>query len=128
MGRVVRYVLELDRLGVAPTSVGSLVEPNEDSVADSAMGMVASTVAKNVGRSVVCTALVLLMSTRPAAAYLDPGTGSMILQGLIGAVVGGLVALRIYWARIKHLFGAKTGGESGELDTAQKRRDESRPT
>lgn len=43
-------------------------------------------------------------STAPAAAYLDPGTGSIILQGLIGAVAGGLVVMRLYWSRLKSFF------------------------
>jgi hypothetical protein len=33
--------------------------------------------------------------------YIDPGTGSLIIQVLIGVIAGGLVALRIFWARVK---------------------------
>ena len=33
--------------------------------------------------------------------YLDPGSGSFILQLLIAAILGGLVAIRAYWGRIK---------------------------
>jgi hypothetical protein len=36
-------------------------------------------------------------------AYLDPGTGSMALQLLIGGVVAVLATIRIYWARLKGL-------------------------
>lgn len=42
----------------------------------------------------------LLMLTAPAHAYLDPGTGSILLQGLIGAVAGALVVIKLYWARV----------------------------
>ena len=45
--------------------------------------------------------------TTPVDAYLDPGTGSMILQAIIGAVAGGLVLLKIYWGKIKLLFSTK---------------------
>jgi len=45
--------------------------------------------------------LILAMSARPAAAYLDPGTGSYILQLLLGGLFAGLFTLRIYWDRIK---------------------------
>lgn len=38
----------------------------------------------------------------PAHAYLDPGTGSMMLQLLLGGVAGALVVLRLYWYRIKN--------------------------
>jgi len=37
-------------------------------------------------------------------AYLDPGTGSLIIQVLIGALVGGLVVAKIFWARTKIFF------------------------
>ena len=52
----------------------------------------------------------------PAAqAYLDPGTGSALLQGLIGgaAVAAGLVAH--YWRRIQGLF-TKGGGTPTERE------------
>jgi uncharacterized membrane protein YqgA involved in biofilm formation len=34
-----------------------------------------------------------------AWAYLDPGTGSFILQMVIGAALGGLVAIGVFWKR-----------------------------
>jgi hypothetical protein len=34
-------------------------------------------------------------------AYLDPGTGSIALQLLIGGIVAALATLRAYWSRIK---------------------------
>ena len=37
-------------------------------------------------------------------AYIDPGTGSLIIQVLIGVVAGATVAAKIYWSRIKHFF------------------------
>ena len=42
----------------------------------------------------------------PAAhAYLDPGTGSMLLQLLLGGLAGAAVIGRAYWGRLKNLFG-----------------------
>ena len=52
----------------------------------------------------------------PAGAYLDPGTGSMIVHLIIGAIAGGLVTLKVYWAKCKRFFtrsvssGDGTGG------------------
>ncbi len=40
----------------------------------------------------------------PAFAYLDPGTGSMILQILLGGVAGVLMVGKLYWARCKEIF------------------------
>ncbi len=51
----------------------------------------------------------LLFFMEPAHAYLDPGTGSILLQGLIAAVVGALVTGRLYWSRIKDMFSRKSG-------------------
>jgi hypothetical protein len=34
-------------------------------------------------------------------AYLDPGTGSMALQLLVGGVVAVLATVKVYWARLK---------------------------
>ena len=40
----------------------------------------------------------------PAYAYLDPGTGSIVLQLLFGGVAGALVIFKLYWHRIKMVF------------------------
>jgi hypothetical protein len=37
-------------------------------------------------------------------AYLDPGSGSMLLQILLGGVAGVAVAGKMYWQRIKARF------------------------
>lgn len=47
---------------------------------------------------------VLLAWIAPAHAYLDPATGSILLQGLIAGIAGLTVVLRLYWQRIKALF------------------------
>ena len=41
-------------------------------------------------------------------AYLDPGSGSFILQLLVAGILGGLVALRMSWAKIKARFTRKS--------------------
>ncbi len=37
-------------------------------------------------------------------AYLDPGTGSIILQSLVAGFFGALLVLKIYWGKIKGFF------------------------
>lgn len=49
--------------------------------------------------------IAMLAAHRSAFAYLDPGTGSILLQALLGGVAGGLVILRLYWTRVKEFFG-----------------------
>ena len=47
---------------------------------------------------------VLLIATPKAAhAYIDPGTGAMILQLLLGGIAGALVVLKLYWHKLKDL-------------------------
>jgi hypothetical protein len=36
--------------------------------------------------------------------YLDPGTGSYVLQLLIGALFGALFTLKIFWKKIRNFF------------------------
>lgn len=51
---------------------------------------------------------VILSFDAPAHAYLDPGTGSMILQVLLGGVAGMLVIGKLYWHRLKEFFGIRS--------------------
>ena len=39
-----------------------------------------------------------------AFAYLDPGTGSIILQGLIAGLAAAAVVMKTYWYKIKSFF------------------------
>ena len=39
-----------------------------------------------------------------AYAYLDPGSGSMLLQLLLGGVTGVVVIVKLYWQRVKSIF------------------------
>ena len=54
------------------------------------------------------TALVIFFfvsfAAGPAHAYVDPGTGTIILQMIIGGVAGALFALKLYWVRVKGFF------------------------
>jgi hypothetical protein len=49
----------------------------------------------------------VLLAERPAAAYLDPGSGSMLLQVLLGGVAGVAVIAKLYWGRLLALFGIR---------------------
>lgn len=37
-------------------------------------------------------------------AYLDPGTGSIIFQVIIAGLCGGLLVIKLFWAKIKNFF------------------------
>ena len=46
-------------------------------------------------------------------AYLDPGTGSYILQLMVGLFLGAAFAIKIYWRKVKAFF--------ADLDAVDKR-------
>ena len=52
----------------------------------------------------LAVALTFLMSMNNAYAYLDPGTGSILIQGIIAAIAGGLFTIRMYWQKVKDFF------------------------
>jgi hypothetical protein len=41
---------------------------------------------------------------RVIVAYLDAGSGSLLLQALAGGVAGIAVAGKVYWRRLKRVF------------------------
>ena len=49
-------------------------------------------------------------------AYLDPGSGSFIIQLAIAALVGLAVVFRSQWSKIKKLFGGKSSTPKDEED------------
>jgi hypothetical protein len=55
----------------------------------------------------------LLMTATPAFAYLDPGTGSMLLQVILGGIAAVGVALKLFWHKIRVALGMskKTAAE-----------------
>ena len=42
-----------------------------------------------------------LLSPKNAYCYLDPGSGSYVLQLVIGSLLGLLFAIKLFWNRIK---------------------------
>ncbi len=53
-----------------------------------------------------------LLAPTVAHAYIDPGSGSFVLQGIIAAILGAGVTLKLFWRR---LFG-KGGGTDDDDD------------
>jgi len=45
-----------------------------------------------------------LLSPRPAHAYLDAATGSLIVQMLLAGAVGTATVAKLYWGRITSLW------------------------
>jgi hypothetical protein len=61
----------------------------------------------------ILVVLLVVSLPLPAYAYLDPASGSMLLQLVLGGVAGIALAFRLFWHRILALFGKKPDdGES----------------
>lgn len=55
---------------------------------------------KRPSKQIIQVFLLSACLTTPAYAYLDPGTGSMMLQIILGGIAGLLVAGKLFWHRI----------------------------
>lgn len=48
--------------------------------------------------------------------YLDPGSGSMLIQLILGAVLGLGVVIRVFWKNIKSFFAGGKKSAEAEVD------------
>ena len=46
----------------------------------------------------------ILVISNNAQAYIDPGSGSIIIQAILGAIAAVGTTLSIYWSKIKKFF------------------------
>lgn len=53
------------------------------------------------------TVSLLVIFAPSAHAYLDPGSGSAILQGIIGALAAIGITLKLYWHRVLRFLGIR---------------------
>ena len=51
--------------------------------------------------------------------YLDPGSGSFLIQIAIATLLGLAIAVRASWGKIKGLFGSKPKADEDDDDTAE---------
>ena len=58
--------------------------------------------------------IVITLSVEPAYAYLDPGTGSMLLQVILGGVAAVAVALKLFWYKIRAAIGLSKKPDAGD--------------
>jgi hypothetical protein len=53
---------------------------------------------------VVWLAINLVGFSAAANAYLDPGTGSILVQSLLAGIAGAAAVISLYWQRVKRFF------------------------
>lgn len=59
-----------------------------------------------------------LIYVKSSFAYLDAGTGSMIIQLILGGVTGLAVILKLYWRNLKDFFKGKKSENTEEDNSA----------
>jgi len=52
----------------------------------------------------VWLAVNLIGFSAAANAYLDPGTGSILVQSLLAGIAGAAAVVSLYWQRVKRFF------------------------
>tara|TARA_B100000795_G_C22577559_1_gene352513 strand:- start:152 stop:358 length:207 start_codon:yes stop_codon:yes gene_type:complete len=55
-------------------------------------------------KTLLTSLIFIILFNNKAFAYLDPGTGSIILQSILGAIAAGASYCAIYWQKIKNFF------------------------
>jgi hypothetical protein len=60
-----------------------------------------------VGCPIALAVMLVGASTSSVHAYLDPGTGSIILQVLLGGAAGLVLAGKLYWQKLVTMLGFK---------------------
>ncbi len=57
---------------------------------------------KTINQTILILYIILLPSN--AYAYLDPGTGSIILQAILGFIAAAIASISVYWTKFKMLI------------------------
>jgi hypothetical protein len=60
--------------------------------------------------------MIFIISGRPALAYIDPGTGSYMLQMAIAFFIGALFTVKIFWKKIIVFFRATFSKKKKDSD------------
>jgi uncharacterized membrane protein len=62
--------------------------------------------------------LAILIFPSTAFAYLDPGTGSALIQGLIAAIAAIGLSIKLFWHRFVAMFSGKIRTDSDSKESA----------
>jgi len=68
----------------------------------------------NVAMRYLLALAVLTASSTWAHAYLDPGTGSFVLQLIVGGAIAAAATVRLYWERTKEIARKLLGGTKAQ--------------
>jgi len=68
-------------------------------------------------------AAVTVLTPSTAHAYMDPGTGMLIIHAIVGALVGGLISVKLFWRNLKEKFFSRSERKSDGEASPQLNRD-----
>ena len=60
-----------------------------------------------INKVLIFNFIYLFLTISSAHAYLDPGTGSIIVQAILGLLAAIAVALKLYWHKFLKLIGIR---------------------
>jgi hypothetical protein len=66
---------------------------------------------------VTAWALIFVLIPRDAWAYLDPGTGSLLLQAAAASIFAGMLTIKLYWQRLVAFVSARS--RTGSADVSE---------
>jgi len=70
-----------------------------------------------VNTSIALCFVLILLFVQPAHAYLDPGSGSAILQGVLAAIVAIGLTVKLFWHKILKFLGIRKDNSLDKKDT-----------
>lgn len=82
--------------------------------------MMSSTPSKS---SFLLLTVLLALYAPNAWAYLDPASGSLLLQLIVGGVAGLFVAIKMYWRKVRAALGFKTVDEADDDGASDRAKD-----
>tara|TARA_B100001057_G_scaffold313494_1_gene313645 strand:+ start:177 stop:401 length:225 start_codon:yes stop_codon:yes gene_type:complete len=73
-----------------------------------------------INKVLIFNFIYLFLTFSSAHAYLDPGTGSIIVQAILGLLAAIAVALKLYWHKFLKLIGIRKKINLDEKDNSTK--------
>lgn len=74
---------------------------------------------RSLSNAVVLAVVLLFVCGQHVHAYIDPGSGSYVLQLIVAGLLGAGVIVRIYWKRIKVSILRVFLRSQGEMDDSE---------
>ena len=67
-------------------------------------------------RCFICGVLLSLVLAESAQAYIDPGTGSMLVQGMLAVIAAVSVTVGVFWKRLRSFFSCLFCGKKRSVE------------